>query len=104
MPRYSTTIHRVSGRVTFAWQAANIYQYGVDGTSNPASGDNYNYAHFQIDFGLSWQVMNNTAISVQGWNLNNAVFGFFNGTTANPYNTQREYYGPTFSVIVRQAF
>jgi hypothetical protein len=31
-------------------------------------------------------------------NLNNAVFGFFNGTPSHAYNVQREYYGTTFYV------
>ncbi len=95
---------RVSARLGFQWTDANINQYGVDGTSNPASGDNYFYTHFQIDLGVSWNVMNNTTLSVQGWNINNSVFGFFTGTTANQYNTQREYYGPTWSVMIRQGF
>lgn len=33
---------------------------------------------------------------LQALNINNAVFGFFTGTTAHDYAIQREYHGPTF--------
>ena len=97
---YTPVAIRLSGQYT----SASIYQYGLDGTSNVNSGDNYNYAHFQLDFGFSWNVAANSALSIQALNLTNAVFGFFNGTTANAYNTQREYYGTTVSIGFRQGF
>jgi hypothetical protein len=34
-------------------------------------------------------------LQVQGLNLNNAVFGFFQGTPTHDYAIQREYYGRT---------
>jgi hypothetical protein len=34
-----------------------------------------------------------------GLNLNNEVFGFYNGSTQ--YMIQREYYGPTFAAGMR---
>jgi hypothetical protein len=37
-------------------------------------------------------------------NLNNEVFGFFTGTTAHPTNNQREYYGTTVGIGIRQGF
>ena len=94
----------VTARVTGQYTSASIYGYGNDGTSNPASGDNYNYAHFQIDAAVTWTVIGTTALTAQVLNANNAVFGFFNGTTAHQFNTQREYYGTTLSLGVRQGF
>jgi len=37
-------------------------------------------------------------------NLNNAVFGFFNGTPDHAYNFQREYYRQTFYAGVKYGF
>jgi hypothetical protein len=34
-------------------------------------------------------------LQIQGLNLNNAVFGFFQGTPSHDYSIQREYYGRT---------
>ena len=97
---YSPVTARLAGQYT----SASIYQYGTDGTSNPASGDVYNYAHWQIDGALTWTVFGTTALTAQVLNLNNAIFGFFTGTTAHPYNAQREYYGTTVGIGIRQGF
>jgi TonB-dependent receptor len=97
---YAPFTARLAGQYT----SASIYQYGSDGTSNPASGDVYNYAHWQIDGQLTWVVRGETALTAQVLNLNNAVFGFFTGTTGHPYNNQREYYGTTVGIGVRQGF
>ena len=97
---YAGITARVSGQYT----AASIYGYGSDGTSNPASGDQYNYEHWQIDASVTWNFWKETAIQVQALNLNNETFGFFTGTPGNRYNNQREYYGTTWSVGLRQGF
>jgi TonB-dependent receptor len=97
---YAPFTARVGGQYT----SASIYQYGSDGSSNPASGDVYNYAHWQIDGQLTWVVRGETALTAQVLNLNNAIFGFFTGTTAHPYNNQREYYGTTVGIGIRQGF
>jgi TonB-dependent receptor len=97
---YAPFTARLGGQYT----SASIYQYGTDGTSNPVSGDVYNYAHWQIDGQLTWIVRGETALTAQVLNLNNAVFGFFTGTTAHPYNAQREYYGTTVGIGIRQGF
>ena len=34
-------------------------------------------------------------LQVQGLNLNNAVFGFFQGSPSHDFSIQREYYGRT---------
>jgi TonB-dependent receptor len=84
----------VSGRAALSYQGANIVSYG-DGTAT-ANGDNYFYAHSQIDASLSYNFTSAVQIQFQALNLNNAVFGFFNGTPKQDYSIQREYYGRTF--------
>ena len=84
----------VSGRASWSYQGANIVSYG-DGTAT-ANGDNYFYAHSQIDASLGYNFSSTVQLQVQALNLNNAVFGFFNGTPRNDYSVQREYYGRTF--------
>lgn len=95
---------RVSARVEGQYTAASIYSYGTDGTSNPQSGDTWNYPHWQVDGSIVWTVMGRSAIQVQALNINNAVFGFFTGLSGpgQRYNNQREYYGSTWFVGLRQ--
>jgi TonB-dependent receptor len=94
----------VSARLAGQYTSASVFQYGTDGTSNPESSDVYNYAHWQIDGQLTWVVRGETALTAQVLNLNNEVFGFFTGTTAHPTNNQREYYGTTVGIGIRQGF
>jgi len=95
---YATVSVRFAGQYT----AASIYGYGQDGSSNPNSGDNWNFPHWQIDGSAVWTVYGRTALQGQVLNLNNAVFGFFNGTSGHRYNVQREFYGTTLFIGVRQ--
>jgi len=92
----------VSVRLTGQYTAASIYGYGADGSSNPNSGDNWNFPHWQIDGSGVVNVYGSTALQAQVLNLNNAVFGFFNGTSGHRFNVQREYYGTTLYIGVRQ--
>ncbi|MFI5233134.1 MAG: TonB-dependent receptor [Gemmatimonadales bacterium] len=94
---------RVYARLAWVYQGANIASYG-DGSSDPTSGDTYFYAHSQIDASLYITVMEGTQLQLQALNLNNAVFGFFNGTPDHQYDIQREYYGRTFYLGVRKSF
>jgi TonB-dependent receptor len=98
--------HTVSARISGQYTAASIYQYGEDGTSNPTSGDTWNYPHWQIDCQASWAVFKRTQIRIAGTNINNEYFGFFTGLSGHghSYNNQREYYGPTWAVGLRQGF
>ena len=92
----------LSGRVAWTYNGANITAYG-DGTPT-AGGDNYFYAHSQIDASLIYSVTPAMQIQLQALNLNNAVFGFFNGTPDHAFNIQREYYGQTFYVGAKYGF
>jgi len=94
----------VTARISYQYTGASIYNYGQDGTSNPTSGDNYNYDHGQLDAAVTWTIVGTTAVTFQALNITNAVFGFFNGTTRTSWNVQREYYGTTLFIGVRQGF
>jgi len=110
--RTSPNIGNVSGiysagavyaRLAWVYQGANIAGYG-DGSNDPTSGDTYFYAHSQVDASLYITVMRGTQLQLQVLNINNAVFGFFNGTPQQQYDIQREYYGRTFYLGVRKSF
>jgi TonB-dependent receptor len=88
---------RVSIRVGLSYNAANIAGYG-DGTPGPF-GDNYFYAHLQIDAQGSLALAHGLQFVMYGLNLNNEVFGFYNGSPQ--YMLQREYYRPTIAAGFR---
>ena len=70
------------------------------GKSGPLS-DTYIYPHTQVDAQVSYMIPKAHGVSViaQFLNLNNEVFGFYNGS--EQYPIQREYYAPTFSFGLR---
>jgi TonB-dependent receptor len=70
----------------------------VGGTAGPA-GDNYLYAHYQFDAQASYRLPWGLQVYAYGLNLNNEVFGFYNGSTQ--YVVQREYYHPTYAGGIR---
>lgn len=96
MPSYDKG--RLALRGGFAYDGANIYSYGyTDGTPGGISGpggDLYLFAHLQVDAQASYRVGEWTLL-FQGQNLNNEVFGFYQGSPQ--YFIQREYYQPTYS-------
>jgi TonB-dependent receptor len=73
----------------------------VNGTAGPA-GDNYLYAHFQVDVQASYKLPFGFQVYAYGLNLNNEVFGFYNGSP--DYVVQREYYHPTYAGGLRWTF
>ncbi len=92
-----------SARVAATYNSATIFFYnysdGADGGLNGPNGDTYMYPHTQLDAQVSYAFRNGLQIIVSGLNLNNAVFGFYNGS--EQYNIQREFYDRTFSVGFR---
>jgi TonB-dependent receptor len=62
-------------------------------------GDNYLYSHTQIDLQGSYHIKGPISVYAYGLNLNNEVFGFYNGSPNNV--VQREFYQPTFAAGVR---
>jgi TonB-dependent receptor len=113
---------RVSLRVGMAYNGANIFSYfyaaclngervqpnGVCVPNQNASaptpepfgvkgplGDVYLYSHFQVDAQGSVYLGKGLSFIASGLNLNNEVFGFYQGSTQYPI--QREFYKPTYS-------
>jgi hypothetical protein len=62
-------------------------------------GDVYFYPHLQLDAQASYRVRKDLTFLVQGLNLTNEVFGFYNGSP--DYVLQREYYNRTYSFGLR---
>jgi TonB-dependent receptor len=71
----------------------------LNGPINGPCGDNYFYPHFQVDAQMSARIYRGLRLQVEGLDLNNEVFGFYNGSPQ--YMTQREYYKPTYSISLR---
>jgi TonB-dependent receptor len=71
----------------------------VNGPINGPCGDNYFYPHFQVDAQMGMRLFSGLHLEVEGLDLNNEVFGFYNGSPE--YMTQREYYKPTYSASLR---
>jgi TonB-dependent receptor len=92
----------VSARFAWTYNGAYIGGYG-DGTAT-ANGDNYFYAHSQIDASVIYTVSSEMQVQLQALNLNDAQFGFFQGTPDNRFNVQREYYGRTFYFGAKYGF
>ena len=105
---------RVSIRLGMSYNQANISAYGYqdgtptqDGTpSTPTPGglkgpfgDQYFYSHLQIDAQGSVRLTHGLSFIAYGLNLNNEVFGFYQGSPQ--YMIQREYYQPTYAVGFR---
>jgi hypothetical protein len=62
-------------------------------------GDVYLYSHFQVDAQGSVYLGKGLTAIVSGLNLNNEVFGFYQGSPQFPI--QREFYKPTYSFGLR---
>lgn len=93
---------KVAARAAWQYQGANISDYG-DGTAT-ANGDNYFYAHSQIDASVMYNVTHDIQLQLQGLDLNDAVFGFFNGTPSHAFAVQREFYGRTIIAGAKVGF
>jgi TonB-dependent receptor len=105
---------RLSVRAGFSYNQANIFAYQYqdgtplkDGTAttptpggiNGPNSDNYLYSHLEIDIQGSYRLKHGLSFVMYGLNLNNEVFGFYNGSTQ--YWNQREYYKPTIAAGFR---
>lgn len=94
---------RYSARLGVSYNQSSIYayqyqdgtQYGVKG---PFSDINF-YSHLQIDAQGTIGLHHGLSLIVSGLNLNNEVFGFYQGSPQ--YMIQREYYQPTYSAGLR---
>jgi TonB-dependent receptor len=107
----SYVYRRYSAHLGASYNGTNIYAYQyVDnlpassgqnslGPINGPFGDNYFYPHMQIDAQAGARLYRGLHLNVEGLNLNNEVFGFYNGSPK--YLTQREFYKPTYSATLR---
>jgi TonB-dependent receptor len=93
---------RVSGRAAWQYQGESITSYG-DGTPTP-NGDNWFLPHAQLDASVTVELRSDVSIQLMGLNLNNAVFGFYNGNSEAQFSGQREYYGRSVIMSVKYGF
>lgn len=107
--------YRISARMGLTHNDAYLWSYSYqDGTpilgtpSNVTPGgikgplsDTYIYPHTQVDAQVSYLIPHGRGISAIGQflDLNNEVFGFYNGS--QQYPIQREYYWPTYTFGLR---
>ena len=94
---------RLSIRVGMSYNQASIYSYqytdGLPGGVNGPLSDVYFYTHFQVDAQGSVRLAHGLSFVMYGLNLNNEVFGFYQGSAQ--YMIQREYYQPTIAAGFR---
>jgi TonB-dependent receptor len=90
----------LSGRVGVTHNDAYIfaynYQTGADGGISGPNGDVYLYPHTQLDAQVSYAMSRHLQVVLALLNLNNEVFGFYQGSPQYPI--QREFYNRTVSV------
>jgi TonB-dependent receptor len=117
-PTYDTK--HFSARVGLAYDQKSLFSYNyvnpaflpstgtkadVDplnqGPSGP-EGDIYTLTHFQVDAQASYRIWKGISAVVSGLNLNNEVFGYYQGSTQ--FVNQREFYKPTYSGGLRYNF
>jgi TonB-dependent receptor len=90
----------ISARMGLTHNDGYIWSYGGSNAKNP-SGDTYLYPHTQVDAQVSYWIPRGHGLQavVSFLNLNNEVFGFYNGAESFPI--QREYYSRTISAGLR---
>ena len=93
---------RVSARLAWTYNGPYIGGYG-DGSAT-AGGDNYFARHSQFDASVIYNITPAAQLQAQALSLNNAEFGFFQGTPHHQFNVQREYYGRTFYLGMKYGF
>ena len=95
----------ISARMGLTHNDQNIFAYqfqdGATGGKKGPLGDQYLYPHTQVDAQVSYWIPRARGIQaiVSLLNLNNEVFGFYNGSEQFP--VQREYYNRTVSLGLR---
>jgi TonB-dependent receptor len=106
-----------SFRMGMTYNGPCIYQYayvspallkagsGADvsglGPTGP-QGDIHTLAHYQVDAQITAHLSRHLSAMAYGLNLNNEVFGYYQGSTQ--FVNQREYYKPTFTAGLRYTF
>jgi len=107
-PSYIMGRYAVHMGISYNGANAYAYQYfnnqsdpsnDTPGPPNGPFGDNYFYPHLQVDAQAGVRMWRGLQLHIDGMNLTNEVFGFYNGSPQ--YMTQREYYKPTYSASLR---
>jgi TonB-dependent receptor len=105
---------RLGVRVGIAYDQASLFQYSYVSptyvsTADPSglgpsgpSGDIWTLSHIQVDAQASYRFYKGLSAVVSGLNLNNEVFGYYQGSSQ--FINQREYYKPTYSGGLRYNF
>jgi TonB-dependent receptor len=100
---------RFNARLGLSYNSANIYQYLYQSDSDPVNlgprgpnGDIYTLAHLEVDAQASVRLGRGITAMVYGLNLNNEVFGFYQGSPI--FVNQQEWYKPTVAVGLRYSF
>jgi TonB-dependent receptor len=118
-PTYDTK--RISARLGLAYNGPSLFTYNyVSPTALPVppvgtlstdpnnlgpggpTGDIFTMAHYQVDAQASYRFYRGLSAVVSGLNLNNEVFGYYQGSTQ--FVNQREYYKPTYNGGLRYVF
>jgi TonB-dependent receptor len=95
----------ISARLGLTHNDRSIFLYnfqdGADGGIKGPNGDVYYYPHTQVDAQVSYRIPHAHGVHaiVSMLNLNNEVFGFYQGSEQFPI--QREYYSRTIAVGLR---
>ena len=88
----------LSMHMNINFNGSSIYQYqytdGAPGGPHGPLGDYYNYNHTQVDVQGSYALPRGFKLLISGLNLTNEEFGFYYGSPK--YDTQREFYQPTY--------
>ncbi|HXH67633.1 MAG TPA: hypothetical protein VNI81_10575, partial [Candidatus Limnocylindrales bacterium] len=94
---------RFSYRLGVSYNDANIFSYqfqdGMPGGLKGPNSDTYLYPHLQIDMQGSVRLEKGFTFVAYILNLNNEVFGFYNGSSQ--FLIQREFYKPTYALGLR---
>jgi TonB-dependent receptor len=108
---------RLSARVGLAYDGPSLFTYNYlspsffSAANNPdpgglgptgPTGDTWTLAHYQIDAQASYRIWRGLSLKVVGLNLNNEVFGYYQGS--DQFVNQREYYKPTYTGGLRYNF
>jgi TonB-dependent receptor len=91
----------LSARMGLTHNDAYIWSYAGSNATKGPDGDTYIYPHTQVDAQVSYLIPRSHGVQavVSMLNLNNEVFGFYNGSERFPI--QREYYSQTISAGLR---
>jgi TonB-dependent receptor len=100
---------RYSLRLGLTYNAPSIYMYQYTTASDVSgqgpkgpTGDQYTYAHLQIDAQGTMNLTRSLRLTVYGLNLSNEVYGLYNGSPQ--FVRQREYYKTTVAFGLRYIF